>query len=261
MASKNKNKKQKRADYVAPARKNAATAKAGVASPSGSTGREPVSVHPPGGKPRAATTSKAYTAPKGRETVATTREGSPRVSSTAQWAILGAVAFVVIGGFLFFSFRDAIEGGGSGVTTAQEWDLPAYYDSDDDGRVRLADFAGTPTVVNFWAGWCTSCDAEIPDFKDVAEELAGEVDFVFVHSNENESGRDMANRHDLEEFAVAKDIKGTRRNALFRSLGGGTSMPGTAFYDANGNLVETVLSPMNTASLRAALARNGLIDA
>jgi thiol-disulfide isomerase/thioredoxin len=34
-------------------------------------------------------------------------------------------------------------------------------------RVRLADFRGRPTVVNFWASWCPFCVAEMPAFERV----------------------------------------------------------------------------------------------
>ena len=47
----------------------------------------------------------------------------------------------------------------------------------------------------------------------------------------------MADRHHLQDFTVAKDINGTRGNGLYRSLGGASGMPLTAFYDANGNVV------------------------
>ena len=45
-------------------------------------------------------------------------------------------------------------------TTADAWDLPQL---DGDGRVRLADFRGKPTIAAFFANWCEVCEREIPE--------------------------------------------------------------------------------------------------
>ncbi len=261
--AKNK-KKQKSAGYQAPAPKakkktpvNAASESKGGATPKASA---PKATAEPSAK-AAKKTGAGYTPPKGKAT--TTRSeaagGGAKLSGSKQWMLLGGIAVLVIGGLLFFSFRDAISGGGSGETAQEEWDLPAYFDSDPDGRVALADFEGTPTVVNFWASWCTTCDAELPDFTELADRLEGKVDFVFVHTSETERGGDMASRHDLENYEVANDIKGTRRNGLWRDLGGGQGLPGTAFYDPDGNVVQFTQSAFNINSLQQTLLAQGLV--
>ena len=53
----------------------------------------------------------------------------------------------------------------------------AYVDF-DGGDQSLADFRGTPLVVNFFAAWCVPCIAEMPDFQTVFEEVEGEVAFL-----------------------------------------------------------------------------------
>ena len=42
----------------------------------------------------------------------------------------------------------------------------------DGSVVRVSDLRGRPTIINFWATWCTSCLAELPDFKEVQQESA-----------------------------------------------------------------------------------------
>jgi cytochrome c biogenesis protein CcmG/thiol:disulfide interchange protein DsbE len=39
---------------------------------------------------------------------------------------------------------------------------------DGSGRVRLADYAGRPVVLTFWASWCISCHTEFPRLRRLA---------------------------------------------------------------------------------------------
>jgi thiol-disulfide isomerase/thioredoxin len=194
----------------------------------------------------------------GKKQPAPRRKG---MSPTTSWVLLGVGIVAVVGAVLWLSVRETLDPGGTGVTDEQAWDLPALDESADpggDGRVTLAEFAGTPTVVNFFASWCTSCDRELPVFKDFAETFDGEVDFVFVNSNETGSWRSMAENNEIIGLHLAKDIAGTRRNGLYRNLGGTGGMPITAFYDASGELVDISLGEMNSNSLAAALASLGV---
>jgi len=182
------------------------------------------------------------------------------ISPTMSWVLLGAGIALVVGGVVFLSVRETLDPGGTGVIDEAAWDLPALDDDNDpggDGRVALAEFSGTPTVVNFFASWCTSCDRELPVFRDFAEAFEGEVDFVFVNSNETGNWRPMAERNDIVGFHLAKDIAGTRRNGLYRNLGGTGGMPITAFYNAAGELVDTSFGELNSNSLSQALANLG----
>lgn len=122
-----------------------------------------------------------------------------------------------------------------GTVSANAFDLPSL---NRNARVRLTAFAGKPTVVNFFASWCTACDSELPEFRRAADALAGKVNFVFVNSNESGDWRPMAERNDILRFTVAKDIKGTAGNGLYRSLGGTGGMPITGFYDARRKVID-----------------------
>ena len=177
------------------------------------------------------------------------------LSANAQWAIIGGGIVAVILVLGVFSFRDASDPGGTGVTESNAWDLPEL---DGDGRVSLASFDGSPTVVNFFASWCIECDRELPAFREAALALDGDVDFVFINSNETDSWRPMAERHDMLEFTLAKDIAGSRRNGLYQSLGGTGGMPMTAFYDADGQLLDVARGALNSLTLAARLSSLGI---
>ena len=142
---------------------------------------------------------------------------------------------------------------GTGTTTESAFDLPALRGSE---RVALASLAGKPTVVNMFASWCDQCEAELPGFHDAATKLKGRVNFVFVNSNETGDGTEMANRFGLFDFPVASDVDGTAGNGLYRSLGGTGGMPLTAFYDADGRVVDVSFGALVGSSLDQALQKD-----
>jgi len=42
------------------------------------------------------------------------------------------------------------------------------------GRVRLADYAGRPVVLTFWASWCISCRSEFPRLRSLVQSHRGD---------------------------------------------------------------------------------------
>lgn len=184
------------------------------------------------------------TTPKGRPTPGRRDGKRDELTITRRRRLLvvgfGALATVFVATVLVVALR-ADDDGGSGTTDAQSFDLPALNSGQ---RVRLADFRGRPLVVNFFASWCTQCDAELPEFRDTARRVDGQVDFIFVNSNEDGDWKPMAERNDILDFPLAEDVGGTRGNGLYRSVGGPGGMPITAFYDAEGNLVDVAFGAL-----------------
>ncbi len=184
------------------------------------------------------------------------KKKSSGMSARTQWGILIGIGALILGAIIFNGVREVADDGGSGVVTSEAFDLPNLQNRDDpNDRIRLSDFNGKPTVVNFFASWCDACDEELPAFRDVALELEDEVNFIFVNSNETGNWKPMAERNDILQFPLAQDIQGEpgRRNGLYRSLGVATGMPITAFYDAEGNLIDVARVPFNRTQLEVTL--------
>jgi thiol-disulfide isomerase/thioredoxin len=171
--------------------------------------------------------------------------------------VVAVVAVALLGVVAFFSFQGA---GQDRSTQAVDNPSPSGFDLpalEGEGRVRLADFEGTPLVVNFFASWCGPCEAELPVFADAARKLNGKVRFVAVNSQELRppAAVAMAARHQLEDagITVGKDVGGRGGSLLHDALGRG--MPLNAFYDAQGALLEVGRGALLEGKLAAILER------
>ncbi|MEM9201107.1 MAG: redoxin domain-containing protein [Actinomycetota bacterium] len=172
--------------------------------------------------------------------------------SRRQWLLIVIGAGLVIGVVLAVSIWDARPRAGD--TTALGWDLPARdNDADGDGRITLAEFRGKPTIVNFYADWCSACREELPDFAEIEDEFGDRINFVHVNSQETGDWRRFMELG-TGDWPIAQDINGQEAggSGLYESLArpaGLRGMPITAFYDADGRLVRTT-GFLNRATLR-----------
>lgn len=157
---------------------------------------------------------------------------------------------LVLVGVGFAAFSGSGTSAAAGVTDPAKFDLPAL---NGRGRVKLTDFAGQPLVVNFFASWCTSCDAELPGFAKVSKELKGKVHFAGVNALETGDKNYMPDRHHITWWPLASDVGGAQGSGLHDALGGGNGMPVTAFYDAQGKLLNVARGELPEPALRQAL--------
>jgi len=144
-----------------------------------------------------------------------------------------AVLILITAGLL--AFRGGSPTAGA-VTNPAAFSLPAL---NGNGWVRLARYRGKPVVVNFFASWCTECQAELPGFRQEAIALKGKVIFIGVDSLETGDKNFLPSLFHLAgAFAALARDAGPDGNGLHAALGGGNTMPLTAFYGANGRLLD-----------------------
>ena len=181
----------------------------------------------------------------------------PRFAGRRLPLLIGVVGFLivtVVAGVALSGSDDSGGTGGENVTDPAKWNLPTI---DGTGRVRLADFKGKPVVVNFFASWCEPCKAELPEFVDASQKLAGKVAFVGVNSKEitASAGIALARSKGLPEAGItlARDVGGQGGSGLHDSYEVRNAMPVTAFYDAAGKLVYVAPGQLNRDKLGSRL--------
>ena len=102
--------------------------------------------------------------------------------------------------------------------------------------LNLSDLLGRPVVLNFWAGLCPPCRAEMPDLQDFYEEFSDRVTLIgidlgqFTGLGSQRDARDL-----LAELGVTYpagftgDSSVVREHQVF-------SMPSTVFINSNGQV-------------------------
>jgi len=162
---------------------------------------------------------------------------------------VAALILVAVGVLAFHGGRPTADA----VTNPAEFSLPTLK---GNGWVRLAHYRGKPVVVNFFASWCAECQAELPGFRQEASALKGKVIFIGVDSLETGDKNFLPNLFHLASVfaALARDV-GPDGDGLHAALGGGNTMPLTAFYGADGRLLDverTALVPASALKVKIA---------
>ena len=101
----------------------------------------------------------------------------------------------------------------------------------DGAQVRLSDLRGKPTIINFWATWCVSCLAELPDLKAVQQDIgADRLNVVAINAGEDSSAaKGFLKALDAPAFHIGMDPTLVVADAY-----GVFGLPQSVFVDADG---------------------------
>jgi cytochrome c biogenesis protein CcmG/thiol:disulfide interchange protein DsbE len=118
-------------------------------------------------------------------------------------------------------------------------------------RLALADFAGKPIVINFWATWCEPCKEEMPLLETTWRKLRAEgKDVVFLGIDFQESSSDVMLfllPYGIT-YPVLLDTDGSVANK-YRIA----SLPDTFFINRQGKVVSKVLQQLTDQALTKGL--------
>jgi len=213
------------------------------------SGRDDAGANGRGPGPRAEAKRERRPAAKGE------RERRARRSRTATRARVSVIALVLVaaaGALALGLVRDLQPSGvafagdlGSGGRL-EELRLPQL---EGDSVIEYTVYADRPLVINFFASWCPSCIAEMPDFEGVHRLLGDDVAFLGVSQSDARSASiDLA-----RETGITYDTAIDERGEFFRAVGG-VGMPTTIFVRPDGEIAEVWVGALNADALEELVA-------
>ena len=135
------------------------------------------------------------------------------------------------------------------TTEAPDYSAPDFTVEDREGnKVKLSDFEGKPTILNFWASWCGPCKMEMPDFEEAYLEYGDRIHFVLVNLTDGsqETVESAAGYIDSQGYTFPIYFDTTYSAAMAYGVSG---VPVTYFIDAEGNLVAWGQGALNAQAL------------
>ena len=146
----------------------------------------------------------------------------------------------------------APDAGGGETAAVHDFPIVLYQGADAVGgsdSLLLSDLQGRPVVLNFWAGLCPPCRAEMPEFQHCADDYAGRALVVGIDLGQFFS---LGSQDDaqalLDDLSVSYPAGYTDDASVVRALGI-TNLPATLFITADGALHRKWTGVLNEAKL------------
>ncbi len=142
---------------------------------------------------------------------------------------------------------------GSGAKTAPPVRAPALNLAvlgHPGEHISLAQYAGRPLIINFFASWCGPCQRETPLLARYYRSLHGRVTIIGVDANDSASaGLAFVQRMGVS-YPVVADPAPMHTTLSY----GVTALPQTFFLDAQHRVVKRVIRAVTLTDLRTGVA-------
>ena len=178
-----------------------------------------------------------------------------RATGRSPDARVGALILVLVAAAAVLTFALVRERQPTGVEfagdlrkggTIEEFRLPQL---EGDGVVEYAAYADRPLMINFFASWCPSCIAEMPEFERVHGFLGDRVAFLGVsQSDSRDASIDLA-----RATGITYDTAIDEQGEFFRAVGG-VGMPTTIFVRPGGEIAEVWVGALDADALQQLVA-------
>jgi cytochrome c biogenesis protein CcmG/thiol:disulfide interchange protein DsbE len=178
-------------------------------------------------------------------------------------AATAAAGALVLAGLVLLALSGANRGGGAtgpppavveAGTLAQGQPAPDFSASTFEGpRLSLGGLRGRPVLINFFASWCTVCEAELPGIEQAYRAHQAEG-FTVVGVNTLENGDGLAFYHRLGLTFPAVQDPGTP-GRIGSAYGVTQGLPASIFVDRAGRVQLIQDGPVTRSLIDAELAK------
>ena len=164
----------------------------------------------------------------------------PKPVTLAMVSLVGLVVLAGCGGG-----RDAEPTSDAGsedkLDAAKDFEISPYGGAgfEELDSIRFSDLVGRPIVLNFWAGLCPPCRAEMPDLQEFYDEYSDKITLFgidvgpFTGLGSNQTGRGLIEALNITyPTGSTEDASVVREYSVF-------SMPTTVFITAEGKVFRT----------------------
>jgi thiol-disulfide isomerase/thioredoxin len=114
-------------------------------------------------------------------------------------------------------------------------------------EVSLSDFKGKNVFLNFWATWCPSCKAEMPEIEKLYQETKNS-DLVILAINLGENRQTVQSFKDKNKYNFDMLLDTDQEVAIKYDI---TSIPTSFFIDKNGSIVSKKIGAMNIDEMKS----------
>ncbi len=180
-------------------------------------------------------TSEATPAEESQPPVGAPKHETSRFRPLIITGVLAAVAAVLL---------LAVFQGGRATSADGSFDQLVFV-NEDGSTGTLADHRGEPLVVNFFASWCAPCRAEIPVIERVKQASDGQVAFIGVSHDLNET----AWKSFVAEANITYPTVFQPDQQIWKSLDL-NFLPATVFITPDGNVAHTYAGILTDETLR-----------
>lgn len=120
------------------------------------------------------------------------------------------------------------------------------FTTPNGSKIETDSLKGTPMFIHFWASWCTTCDAEMPEIEALFKEKGESLKIIAVAYRDKKQDAIDYMKTGNYSFPFYFDDSATAAKVL-----GITGVPETYLIDEKGRLFKRIIGPVRWQSKAA----------